>query len=341
MMAKLEPGFLATAIGSMPYTSPEPACQAVLKFLPHLPAWPQLPKRSYYEGMYVQFGEGLPGVVEEGERIYIDTDRDVDQPLRQLQEDYEAMAVDSYAISRERAAGFHAFLASRLGTPRAVKGHLTGPISCGLSITDQERKPIIYHDIFSDALAKHLRLKAAWQEKKLASLGYPTIIFVDEPYMSVFGSAHFALSREQTTSLLETVLGGIRGVKGVHCCGNTDWSVLLSTSTQIISFDAYNYAHTLPLYPDEVKAFLGRGGAIAWGIVPNDEESLAGETLSSLRDRLEEAMGPFTRKGIPLRQLLSQGLVTPSCGLAPLSPEASLKALELLSQLSEEMRKKL
>jgi hypothetical protein len=164
---------------------------------------------------------------------------------------------------------------------------------------------------------------------------------VDEPYMSVYGSAHFALGREQATALLETVLGGIQGVKGVHCCGNTDWSVLLSTSAQIISFDTYNYAHTLPLYPDEVKAFLDRGGAIAWGIVPNDEESLARETLSSLRDRLEEAMVPFTRKGIPLRQLLSQGLVTPSCGLAPLPPEASLRALELLSQLSQEMRKRL
>ena len=341
MMTKVEPGFLATAIGSMPHTSPEAACLAVLRFLPHIPAWPQLPKRSWLEGMYVQFGEGLPGVGEQGERIYIDTNRDVDQPLRQLQEDYEAMAVDSYALSQERAAGFHAFLASKLGNPRAVKGQITGPISCGLSITDQDRKPILYHDIFSDALAKHLRLKAAWQEKKLSSLGYPTIIFVDEPYMSVFGSAHFALSREQTTSLLDMVLGGIQGVKGVHCCGNTDWSVLLSTSTQIISFDAYDYAHTLPLYPDEVKAFLGRGGAIAWGIVPNDEESLARETLSSLRDRLEEAMAPFTRKGIPFHQLLSQGLVTPSCGLAPLSPEASLKALELLSQLSQEMRKRL
>ena len=68
-MAKVEPGFLATVIGSMPHTSPEPACQAVLKFLPHLPAWPQLPKRSYYEGMYLQYGDGLPGVVEAGERI--------------------------------------------------------------------------------------------------------------------------------------------------------------------------------------------------------------------------------------------------------------------------------
>jgi len=340
-MTKIEPGFLATAIGSMPHSSAEAACQAVLRFLPQLPAWPQLPKRSWLEGMYAQFADSLPGVVEKGDRIHIDTDKDVDQPLRQLQEDYEAMALDSYAMSRERAAGFYAFLDSGPGNPRAVKGQITGPVSCGLSITDQDRKPILYHDIFSDALAKHLRLKAAWQEKKLASLGYPTIIFVDEPYMSAYGSAHFALSREQVSGLLETVLGGIKGTKGVHCCGNTDWSLLLSTSAQIISFDAYNYAHTLPLYPAEVKAFLERGGAIAWGIVPNEEKSLAGETLSSLRDRLEEAMAPFTRKGIPIRQLLSQGLVTPSCGLSALSPEASLTALDLLSQLSHEMRKRL
>jgi hypothetical protein len=93
--------------------------------------------------MYVQFCEGFPGVVQDGERIYIDTNKDVDQPLRQLQEDYEAMAADSYALRQERAVGFHAFLASRLGNPRAVKGQITGPISCGLSITDQDRKPIL------------------------------------------------------------------------------------------------------------------------------------------------------------------------------------------------------
>jgi len=340
-MTKIEPGFLATAIGSMPHTSPDAACEAVLRFLPQLPAWPQLPKRSWLEGMYAQFADGLPGVVEEGDRIHIDTEKDVDQHFRQLQEDYEAMAVEGYAVSRERAAGFYAFLASGPGSPRAVKGQITGPVSCGLSITDKDRKPILYHDIFSDALAKHLRLKAAWQEKKLASLGYPTIIFVDEPYMSAYGSAHFSLGREQVSGLLETVLGGIKGTKGVHCCGNTDWSLLLSTSAQVISFDAYDYAHTLPLYPTEVKAFLERGGAIAWGIVPNEEKSLAGETLSSLKDRLEEAMAPFTRKGIPIRQLLSRGLVTPSCGLSALPPEASVQALDLLSQLSNEMRKRL
>ena len=185
-----------------------------------------------------------------------------------------------------------------------------------------------------------LRLKAGWQEKELRKISKNTIIFVDEPYMASFGSVSVPLSKEKVISLLEEVFGGISGLKGVHCCGNTDWSVLLGTSVDILSFDAYNYAQSLSLYPAEIKSFLDRKGAIAWGIVPNDEPSLAKETAASLKDRLEEAMAPFTRKGIPFKQLIEQGLLTPSCGLASLTTEAATRALELLAELSKMIRKR-
>jgi methionine synthase II (cobalamin-independent) len=221
-----------------------------------------------------------------------------------------------------------------------VKGQVTGPVSTGLMLTDQERRPLIYHDILSDAIAKHLRLKAAYQERRLKAVAATTMVWVDEPYMSAFGSGYLSLDREKVISLIDDVLGGLQGVRGVHCCGNTDWSVLLSTSVEVLSYDAYNYAQTLSLYPDEVKAFLGRGGVIAWGIVPNEEASLAGETAASLKDRLEEAMAPFTRKGIQFRELVRRGLLTPSCGLPSLSLEAAERALEVLADLSALMRKR-
>ena len=190
-------------------------------------------------------------------------------------------------------------------------------------------------------MAKFLRLKVAWQEKVLSKISPNTIIFADEPYMSAFGSVSMSLSKERVINLLEEVFGGIHGVKGVHCCGNTDWAVLLDTSADIVSFDAYNYAQSLSLYPESVKKFLDRKGAIAWGIIPNDEESLAKESVASLKDRLEEAMAPFTRKGIRFQQLVEQGLLTPSCGLASLATkEASARVLELLAELSLEMRRR-
>ena len=336
----MEFGCLATAIGSMPHTDPSEACSLVTRYLKDIPAWPQLPKRTFVENMYAQFSEGFPGAVVESARIYVDRSQDLTGPLTELYEAYLANNVDKYPISREYAAGLHSFLDLKRLSPRAVKGQVIGPVSWGLTVTDEKRQSIIYDDVLADAAAKLLRLKAAWQEKELRKISPNTIIFVDEPYMTSFGSAFVPLSKERVISLLDEVFGGIKGLKGVHCCGNTDWSVLLGTKVDILSLDAYNYAQSLSLYPAEIKKLLDRKGAIAWGIVPNDEPSLVKETVASLKDRLEEAMAPFTRKGVPFKDLIAQGLLTPSCTLASLSIDAAAQALELLAELSAMLRKR-
>jgi len=339
-MPYTEFGCLPTAIGSMPHTDPSEACSQVSHYLKDIPAWPQLPKRSFLENMYAQYSEGFPGVVIEGDRIFIDRSQDLDKPLEKLYAAYLDNDFDKYPVSAEYAAGLHSFLSLTNLSPLAVKGQITGPVTWGLTITDDSRRAIIYDDVLGDAVAKFLRLKASWQEKALSKISKDIIIFVDEPYMAAFGSVGVLLSKERIISLLEEVFSGLSGLKGVHCCGNTDWSVLLETSTDIVSFDAYNYAQSLSLYPAEVKKFLDRQGTIAWGIVPNNEESLAKETAASLKDRLEEAMAPFTRKGIRFKQLIEQGLLTPSCTLMPLSKEAAGQALELLADLSTKIRKR-
>ncbi len=334
-------GCLPTIIGSMPHTDPDKACSLVAHYLKDIPAWPQLPRLSFMENMSVQFSQGFPGVVIKDNSIHIDRSKDWDKPLEEIYSAYLDNNVDKYPISAEYAAGLHTFLSLTNLSPKLVKGQVTGPMTWGLTVTDAGRWSIIYDDILGDVVAKFLRLKAAWQEKELRKISPNTIIFVDEPYMATYGATSTDLgSPKKTISLLEEVFGGIRGLKGVHCCGNTDWSVLLATSTDIISFDTYNYAQSLSLYPSEVKQFLDRGGAIAWGIVPNVEDKLAGETASSLKDRLEEAMAPFTRKGIPFRQLVEQGLLTPSCGLVNMTEEAAAQTLEILVKLSQEMRKR-
>jgi hypothetical protein len=312
----------------------------VAKYLPDLPAWPQLPKRSHLENMYAQFSEGFPGLVLEGDKIYVERSADFDSQLEQLYNAASADNPDDYGISTEYAAGLHAFLVLKERHPGMVKGQVTGPISWGLCVTDREQRGILYDDLLAEALAKFLRLKAIWQERFLSQISPNTVIFVDEPYLTSLGTAFVAIPNEQVTTLLEEVFSGIEGLKGVHCCGSTDWSLLLKSSTDILSFDTYNYADSLSCYPAEVKAFLERGGSIAWGIVPNEEEALAGESIASLYDRLGEAMAPFTREGIPFKQLVAQGLLTPSCTLASLSAEAGVRALELLAELSARMRSK-
>jgi hypothetical protein len=51
-------------------------------------------------------------------------------------------------------------------------------------------------------------------------------------------------------------------------------------------------------------------------------------------------MAPFTRKGTPFKQLIEQGLLTPSCGLASITEEAADRVFELLAELSQDIRKR-
>jgi len=337
----LEFNCLPTMIGSMPHTDPAAACKQVLKYLKDIPCWPQLPRRSFKENMNAQFSEGFPGISLSDEKLRFVRTKDFDESLERFYIAYLEEDIEQYPTTPAYAAGLHIFLGSQGLAPLAVKGQITGPLTWGLSVTDEEGKAILYDDVLGDAVAKFLRLKAAWQEKELRRISPNTIIFVDEPYMASFGSVAVPLAKEKVAILLDEVFGGIKGLKGVHCCGNTDWSVILETGLDILSFDAYNYAPSLSLYPVEVKRFLDEKGVIAWGIVPNDSPSLGKESAAALKDRLEEAMLPFTRNGTSFQQLVAQSIITPSCTLASLeSPDASARALELLAELSQMMRSK-
>ena len=340
-MSNTEFNCLPTIIGSMPHTDPVEACSLVTRFLKDIPAWPQLPRRSFLENMYVQYSEGFPGVVVDNDSIYVDTAKDYSKSLEELYNAYLKNDDGKYPFGHDYAVGFYAFLEQPNLRPLAVKGHVTGPLSWGLTVADQNKRSILYDEILGDAVPKLLKLKAAWQEKELQKISKNTIIFVDEPYMASYGSSVAAgpfSSPEKVAEMIDEVFEGIIGLKGLHCCGNTDWSVFFRTKLDILNFDTYNFAESLTLYPDEVKAFIDRGGCIAWGIVPNNMESLTKETVASLQDRLEEALAPFTRNGLDFRDLVAHSLLTPSCTLMPLGEDAAEKALELLTALSAQIR---
>ncbi len=331
--------FLPTAVGSLPHTDPAAACALVRRYLPEIPAWPQLPRRSFGENIYAQFSLGFPGVVLQDGRVFVDRLRAYETDLekfyvRFLEEDLAGSALDA-----EVAAGLAHFQTLEFPEARAVKGQVIGPVSWGLTVTDQDGRPILHDGILADAAARHLRLQAAWQERALAGLAPRTIIFVDEPYLASYGSAFLAVERTEVQTLLESVFAGITGLAGIHCCGNTDWSMLLETSVDVLNFDAYTYAEALSLYPEALRAFLARGGIIAWGIVPTGSDAQVwSESPESLTDRLWGALRLVASKGVPLDALLSASLVTPACGLATLSEEGATRALALLAEVSARMR---
>jgi hypothetical protein len=204
-------------------------------------------------------------------------------------------------------------------------------------VLDAARRPILYDEVLADAIARHLHLKARWLEQRLRQACPQTLIAIDEPYLASFGSAYVSLGREQVVALIEEVLSGIEGLSMVHCCGNTDWSLLLETSVDVLSFDAYGYAAQVALYPEELGAFLGRGGMLAWGITPKSDDAYS-ETVDKLVGRLCAAMRALSDKGIHVDDILCASLISPSCGLGPVSEPLAEHVLDLTTGVASAMR---
>ncbi len=333
------PPFTATAVGSLPHTDAAAACSLIERYLLEVPAWPQLPRRSFREAIYAQFSAGFPGLVLDADHVFVDRQRDLSADLEQLYRRYLAADASALPTPPEYAAGLAHFLAHPHPGALAVKGQVIGPVSWGLTLTDQGRRAILYDDVLADALARHLRLQAAWQEQALRALSPQTILFIDEPYLAALGSAYVSVPRDQVLSLLDEVAGGLTGWRGVHCCGNTDWPLLLGASIDILNFDAYNYAQSLSLYPTEVRAFLQRGGRLAWGIVPvASDEAVLDVSPEALQARLVATFRVLASKGVPFDWLVASAMLTPACGMGTLSEAGATRALELLVAVARQMR---
>jgi hypothetical protein len=341
---KFEHPFLATGIGSFPHKDEKEVFRLIFENFSDIPFWPQLPKRSFLEGMVIQYAQGFPFLKwdEKERRVWVDTTQGFENELERFYGWQEKGEVEPFQMTEDFAIGFG--ILKELSSEdhqkkiKYIKGQITGPITFGLALTDQEGKPIFYDPTLKDILIKHLSSKARWMERKFNDLfpETPTMISFDEPSLSSFGSAFSSLNRDDVIHSLNECFDAVKGLKGTHCCGNMDWGVLLSTNLNFLSFDAYSYLETLSLYPKELKAFLERGGILAWGIIPTSEAILK-EDAQSLVKRFKEGVETLSKNGID-QTLLQRAILTPSCGTASLSIPLSERVCQLTSEVSKRLR---
>lgn len=334
-----EGNFLPTGVGSLPFTDGKKAVDVILKTTPEIPYWPQLTQASFNENMYVQFAYNLPNIVVEthNKRLYVGgRERKGEAVLS----NYLSGNLEFFKYDPRYFRGLYTFFEMKDKIkPKAVKGQVTGPLSLGLQVADLEKRPILYDDSYREIMLKNLCMMARWQEEQLKKISETTVISVDEPYLGSIGSGYLALKREDVISYMGEVLSSIKGLKGIHCCVNTDWSLVLETSIDVVFFDAYLDAKNLFLYMKDVRDFFSKGGIIAWGIVPNQSEALANESIETISKKLGDIISTLERNGMKKRDVLYQSLVTTSCGLGSLNEKDTLKALDLLRELSLKIRK--
>jgi len=334
---KFKANCLATGIGSLPHTDPSLACDIILDYFPEIPYWPQLPKKSFRESM-PQFFEDFPGLFAEKKdnKIYIDSKK-----FKAELESFYGRTADEFTINEEYAPGLYKLLEFKenLKEAKTVKGQIIGPISFGLSVTDENKRPVIYNDEMRDALIMNLQMKARYQEKLLKTLYPDPITFIDESMLDYLYTPYIGYDEVRAREDLEAILSGLEGLKGVHCCSKANWPFLLDL-VNIISFDAYHYSDNFLSYSEAIKNFLKRGGVIAWGIIPTEEDAVSNETAMNLKEKLEGNLGYLAKVGINYDYLLENSLITPTCGLGGRSENIAIKAFELTRGLSSKMREK-
>ena len=345
--------FLSTAIGSMPYTDPEEAVAMSLGGL-DAPIWPQLPRLGLREQMEIQYCEGMPRAVidESKSRMYLDTSGDYSEEFGAFYEDYMAAAEDessdfsAAAISPAFSKGIYALeraLEAKGERLPFLKVQTTGPCSFALTITDENKRAIYYNEEFRDVVIKALSMKCRWQLKKFAPYADRLICFIDEPILSAFGSSTYvSVKREDVVAALSEVIDAIHAedaLAGIHCCGNTEWSILTDAGADIVNFDAFGYGDTILMYADAVRAHLERGGLLAWGVVPTSE-AIREQTVETLEALLERYMDGLAAHGIEKRMIAGQAILTPSCGAGSLSESDTRRVFDLLAGLSSRMKAK-
>ena len=335
----------ATGIGSVPFTDARETVALILETLPQIPYWPQMVQLGFLEDMTAQSARGLPALKldVENRTVQMDPDLPRDEALAQFYEAILSGDLSPFALSEQDAQGFFALLdaVAAQGYPAPVlKGQLSGPVTFAVVIKDAEGKPILYDRELTQAVCAGLARKAAWQAEKFRELGKEPIVFLDEPSLTGFGSAYLPMSREEVLEILTQTLEETRDAAsgpvtlGTHCCGNTDWSLLLNAPLDIVSFDSYGYFESLRLYAQPLAAFLSRGSWLAWGLVPTNED-FQHETTDKLWQRFkEQATRLAADLNLGLKDILSQSLFTPACGTGFMSQDSARRVLTTLAELS-------
>jgi hypothetical protein len=340
---------MATAIGSLPHADPQKAVQVILDNIPDAPIWPQLPANGLREQMEVQYCEKIPRVVidEQKQRMFIDTAGDISNELAEFYEHFMSDDVDYFRITPAFSKGIPAMkaaLEAAGGKRPFVKLQTTGPISFGLTIVDENKRNIYYNPDFIDAIVKALAMKCRWQIRQFRKYAAGVICFIDEPILSAFGSSTYvSVTREDVISKLSELVDAVHtegALAGVHCCGNTEWSILIDAGVDIVNFDAFDYGETIALYPQAVKRHLEAGKVLAWGIVPTNTAKIQGQTAQSLAAKFSAGVQNLAKAtGLDSDLIVRQALITPSCGTGSLPVADAEKVFSILRQTSETLRK--
>jgi len=306
----IQAGGKTTAMGIMPHTDVGRALELTLSL--DIPFWPQLPNVSFYEDMYAQTSQNFPGIgVDSADgKVSFNTAR-----FEEELGDYSQIMAEpeTFALSQSYSVVYHRFLAKNLQDYPAVRGQVTGPVSFGFRVTDEDSRPIIYNEEVRTLLFDFIQRKANIQYRQLREKNHNAFVWLDEPGLGWVFSGLSGYTDVQARQDYQHFLAGFDGPKALHLCANINLPYLLGLGVELLSFDAYQIELMPKGYVNDVAGFLRGGGVISWGIVPTDSESLSKETPETLAKLLLTYWEVISvNSGLSVEEIAEQALIAPA-----------------------------
>lgn len=314
----------ATAIGSLPHRHVDAAVALCLAACPELPAAPSLPRRDGREGMIAAGAWGMRGVrVEPDGTIRVVGSLDPSDP-------FEA----DEGIEGPPFAALRSFLDAVRHRTAPVKVQFTGPVTLGLALVDAGA-PV--GDAFAAASeAVRIRIANAIDAARQIAPLAGQVVFVDEPGLVALSGPGFPIATDDALDLVSRAMAVIEphAVSGLHCCGDTDWSLALAAGPQVVSMPIDT---SITDHAGALGAHLDRGGWVAWGAVPTS--SPVGSSSDRQWRALSDLWCQLVQLGCDALRLREQALVTPECGLAGHDPIQAEQILAMTVDLAERVRR--
>lgn len=312
-----------TSIGSLPHTDRSEAIAFVLELTPELPAAPTLPNAEPLEMMIPQAAWGIVGVQVADDGTISIPDPDLLDP---------AAPLGDPELSGRPFGTWRLFLDAVAGRTDPIKLQLTGPLTLGLTLMHAGAPTATAFAVAAAAVSARARDLLDLADRRAP--GVPRLVVFDEPALVGGLRTELPLTPDELIDLLSGALAALggRALGGVHCCGPTDWRLLLQAGPDLLSLPV---GAEVTGSAGALAAFLERGGWVMWGAVATDGP--LGEQTSRSWRQLSAQWCELVQNGCDPVLLRRQALVSPVCGLALHDGVTADHVFDLTRQLAEKI----
>ena len=128
-------------------------------------------------------------------------------------------------------------------------------------------------------------------------------------------------------------MAGLSIPTGIHCCADTDWSVVASARPALISWDINSLGVAFQQHAEAIAAATWDGTSFIWGVVPTQSQPLPAD----LGARLQRIVGRLVMSGAKMDGLVDGAMFSPACGLAGLTEGHPETVARTVVQLAGEL----